>query len=214
MLGPPPVDGGPDGAPGDRIHSGRRLVQHQDGAFTDQRRGEAGEPALPAGQLLDRPPGEPGEPELLQYVVTGGAGLPYRHAPEASGGLRGERHGEFVEGGGFLAEVADQPRGPLGVAHEVVSQHLDASGVGTHQAGQLAYEGGLARAVGSEQSEDLPAPDVETDPVGGAYLGSGRTAASAAHGGVGLDQVTHRAHGAGPRLCCARSLCCARTHEV
>ena len=73
--------------------------------------------------------------------------------------------------------------------------------VGPHQAGELAYERGLARAVGPEQSEDLAAPHVEADPVGGAHLGRRGRAAPAAGGGIRLDQVTHRAHGVAPCAC-------------
>ena len=38
-------------------------------AVSDQRGGEAGQPALPAGELLQRPPGDLGEPELLEDRV-------------------------------------------------------------------------------------------------------------------------------------------------
>ena len=37
-----------------RVHPGRRLVEHEQGPLPDQRRREAGQPALPAGELLQR----------------------------------------------------------------------------------------------------------------------------------------------------------------
>ncbi len=96
------------------------------------------------------------------------------------------------------------------MAHEVVAQQVDAARVGPHQSGELSYEGRLAGAVGAEQSEDLTAPDVQADAVGGAHFGGGGRAAPAPGRGIDLDQVTHRAHSAVRRL----RLCCARTHEV
>ena len=128
----------------------------------------------PAGQLLQRPPGERREPQLVEYGVPLGPCLPGLQAAQPSGGLGGERDGQFVEGGGLLPEVGEDPRGPLRVAHDVVPEDLDAAAVGPHQPGQLAYEGGLAGAVGPEQPEDLAAPDVQPYVVGGPHLGCPR----------------------------------------
>ena len=86
------------------------------------------------------------------------------------------------------------PRGPLRVAHDVVAEDLDAAGVGPHQPGQLPDERGLAGAVRPEQPEDLTAPDVEPDLVGGPHLGVPGAPAPAAHRGIGLGQPAHRAH--------------------
>ncbi len=211
-LGAPPVDGGPHGAAGDGVHAGGGLVQDEQGPLADQGGGEAGEAALAAGELLQRAAGDRAEAELVEDGVALGAGRARVQAAQPAGGLGGQRHGQLVQGRGLLPEVADEARGALGVADEVVAEELDGALVGAEQAGELADEGGLAGAVGAEEAEDLAAPDVEVDAVAGAHGGRGGGAAPAARGGVGLDQAAHGAH---RRVACG-SLCLfrARSHEL
>ena len=111
----------------------------------------------------------------------------------------------------MLHQLGGMLGGALGVAHDVVAEDLHAAPVGAQQSGELADEGGLPGAVGAEQSEDLTAPDVQVDPVGGAHLGRAGGAATAAHRGVGLAQPAYRAHDLGVVPGC---LCRARTHKA
>ncbi len=156
---------------GHRVHAGGRLVQDEQRALPHQHGGEAGQPALPAGELLDRAGGERGQAQLVEDGVPLGARLPHLQAAQPCGGLGGERHGQLVQGTGLLPEVGEDPRGPLRVAHDVVPEDLHAAAVGPHQPGELAYEGGLAGAVRPEQSEDLTAADLQGHVVGGPHLG-------------------------------------------
>jgi hypothetical protein len=186
------------------------VVQHEQGPLPDQHGREAGEPPLSPGQLLQRPPGDRSEPQLVEYGVPLGPRLPRVEPPQPSGRLGGERHGELVEGRRLLAEVAEDPRGPLGVPHDVVPEDLDAAGVGPHQSGELPYEGGLPGAVRPEQSEDLTPADVQPYVVGGPYLGCRGCPASASYRRIGLGQSAHRTHDI---TTVPKCLCRARTHK-
>lgn len=66
----------------------------------------------------------------------------------------------FVQGE-FLAHVADVPFYLFVLPRDVESRHRARSRSGTAQAAEHAHCGGLARAVGTEESEDLPAGHIE-----------------------------------------------------
>src|ERR1044072_933845 len=50
---------------------------------------------------------------------------------------------------------------------DVAAGEMDGAGVGPHVAGELAHQGGLAGAVGTDQGVDFTRPNVDRDVVGG-----------------------------------------------
>ncbi|MDT4867008.1 hypothetical protein FQZ97_1018970 [compost metagenome] len=74
-------------------------------------------------------------------------------------------HAELAENRGFLRQVTDPCAGAA--VHrqvaDVVVVDQDAALVGLHQADDHVEAGGLARTVGAEQADDLPAVDAQAD---------------------------------------------------
>src|SRR5262249_686593 len=74
---------------------------------------------------------------------------------------------ELAKDAGFLGEIAHAEPGPLvhGKLGDVVAVEENLSGLGRDLAGGHAEAGGLAGAVGPEQTDDFPAVDLEADTV-------------------------------------------------
>jgi len=67
----------------------------------------------------------------------------------------------------LLGDVAEQAPDGHAVDGGVVPEHGDHPGGDRQQGGEAADGGGLARAVGSEEAEDLALGDGEVEPVDG-----------------------------------------------
>jgi hypothetical protein len=148
-----------------------RLV-HQGPAQHDALLQATGEPV----QLVLAPGGQA---QLLQQPVGAGLTLPARHA--VVGGVEREdlAHAQAAVEVGGLGDHADPLLRGDGVRDDVDARDSGAAARGQHARRQDADRGGLARPVGAEQPERLPAPHRERHAVH-------RVGAAA---GVALDQV-------------------------
>ena len=209
---PSPVPGEEVQQPGPRfdIEVVRRLVEQDQvvGFEEEPRQGDAHLPAL--GEVPDRsiavPPGEP-EPRKhladpgVEFVAAAPAPLFFQFAVSVQEpGLARRLRQPFRQsllgsplrqqvGEGALHFVGD---GALAEPQPLLRQVADAAGprpddfalVGAGQAGQDLQQGGLAGAVGADQSDPLAGADAPVDPVEQHLLAVGLR---------GFDQLDHRA---------------------
>ena len=158
------------------VETYRRLVEDDDLGRADESAGDAHALAVALGQVLDdaladvtdahhladlTDVGLAGELAALQLVVEAQV-LVHRHVQ--------------VEGG-LLGEVADLLFGVEGISQHVDACHADPSRGGGEVAREDVHGGGLTRAVGPEEADDLALADGEADVVHGAI------------GAVVLDQM-------------------------
>lgn len=108
-----------------------------------------------------------GEREPLQQVVGPGPGLLAGQVQQPADHVEVLPAGELLVDRGVLAGqaygAAQLPR----LADHVVARDRRRAGVGDDQGGQAADQGGLARAVGTEDTEHGALADEEVDPVQG-----------------------------------------------
>ena len=165
MLGASTFDRAPHRATRGRIETRRRLVENQHRPITDQRRANACQPALTAGELRDRPVGELAEPEFVDHRVARGARAGPRKSAQPRGRFKGVGGRQVGERGVVLRQVGDEIRDDAGLGDDVTAEEFDAPGVGPQQSDELPNQARLARAVGAEQAEHLTAADLEVDAV-------------------------------------------------
>ncbi len=89
-----------------------------------------------------------------------------------------------------MAEVADLPPRPAGVAGELGPAHRQLPGLGAQQGREHAQQGALARPVGTEQGQALPRRQVHVDAVDRPAIAEGLHQAAAADQDVLRYSVT------------------------
>ena len=142
------------------VEPGRRLVEEEHLGAAEQRERQVEAPPLTPGQLLDPYVGPPLEPDELQRLRRGpgpaGAARPHPH---------GLRDGQLGGEAALLEHHADPGPygGPLGYGSWPEDPH-PAAGRRREPLQQFDRRG-LARAVGAQQREDLPAAHGEGDPA-------------------------------------------------
>ncbi len=148
------------GDPRPVVQADRRLVQQDQGGFVRQGLDEPEFPPHPIGVCRDRvaPP-----LQKIEESEEGFEPLTRRRRVHAVG--TGEEPGVLVAGerlpvGGMVKEHP-------GAAHHRTPVRRERNGpfVGRGEAGDDLQQGGLPRPVGPEETEDLPFPYVERDPV-------------------------------------------------
>ena len=152
-----------------RVEAVGRLVEDEQLRTAQQRTGQA-EPLLHAERVgLDRPAADAGQPHLLEHLVD----------PRPPGAPRAARPGgveqrEVLPAGEVavvrrpLDECADPGQHAAARSRHPGAEQLDLPAGGQHQPEQHPDGGGLARAVGTQESVDVAVADVEVDPVDGA----------------------------------------------
>ena len=152
-------------APGRAVQVGRGLVQQDQVGVPGEGLGQEHPLALAAGQGVQGRMGELLHPHdrhgLLHRPPVGGA----EPAEQAVPGEPGHAHhvvhpqGQHEAGGVELAHVGDSGGPGQGLAAE----HLDGAAGGRKQPGDGLEQGGLARAVGPHQGQQLPRLQGEAD---------------------------------------------------
>ena len=154
-----------------RVETGGRLVEEEDGRPGHQGGGQVEAPPHAARVGLERPVAGVGQVEL-------GRAAP-RPAPPTRGSaqvVEVPHHLEVLPAGqvlvdrGVLAGQSDEAPDQAGLFGHVVAEHPGPAAVGLQDGGQDAHRGGLARAVGPEQTEDGALVHGEAHPVEGPDL--------------------------------------------
>ena len=135
--------------PGERVQAGDRLVEEEQLGPLGERQGEGELGPLPAGQrpgALLRVEAELPDPAPCQLVVPAGV------EPGAEPEVVGDRH-PGVDGG-VLGDEADpgQLRRP---GRGVIAEDADRAAGRREQPGGQVQQGGLARAVGADEPDDV-----------------------------------------------------------
>src|SRR3954447_8560224 len=169
----------PGGAARGRVEARRRLVEEDQLGGAEEREGEVEPALLAAGRgpsAAVRALLEPGEGDRLLHAARGGVQL----RPV----LERLAHGQVRVGAAALQHDAHAPAQIGRALGRVEAEHGHLAAVPVPVALEDLDGGGLARAVGPEQPEDLAAPDAERQPAD-------RLLAP-----VGLRQVVHNDRGA------------------
>jgi hypothetical protein len=150
----------PGAGPGLRVQARGGLVEEQQLGIARDRAGEVQAPHLAAGERRDAGAGAALEVDLREHL--------------GDGARRGEGrapHREGLGGGEIGGEAAGLQHEPLAGAHcapvpvGVQPEHAHGAAGGAGEPLEHLEGRGLAGAVGAEQSEQLPAPDLEIDRV-------------------------------------------------
>ena len=142
----------------ERVEAGGRLVEEEQVGVADEGEGEVEAAPLAAREQLDASALLAGQAHELDELAD-------RAAARVVAPVHGQdlRHRQLGLGGGLLQDDADalaqRPLAVLGVVAE--DAHL--AGAACAVALEDLGRGGLARAVGSEEAEDLPGGDGEGD---------------------------------------------------
>src|SRR5690606_4617114 len=169
-----PLDEVPGGAARRGVEPGGELVEHGHLRPADECEGDGQALLLTARQLAELLVAVRGEVEEVQEL--GGVGL---LGVERAEDVERLTDGDLVVERGLLELDADVLADGPGVRLRVAPEEAHRAAVRAAQAGEALDRGGLARAVGAEDAEDLAAGDVEADVGDG---GAGRW--------VGLAKVT------------------------
>src|SRR3954468_9488232 len=158
---PPEID------PGLRVDAGGRLVEEQHLRRVHQRAGQHQPLRETTREAEDHRVGPLGERELLEQVVGARSSAGAGNAEEAAVVVEvlpdRERPVERVR----LRDHADLALHVGGVPPHVEAGDERTSSGRDHRGGQHPDRGRLARAVGAEEPEELAAPHLEVEPVGG-----------------------------------------------
>lgn len=145
------------------------LVEDEDLGIVQDGRGEADALPVALAEVSDAAGADIAEPAAFDGSVDGGAASGSVEGVEP--GAEGEvvRHTHFrIEGGGF-GEISQFGACGEGLVEGVVGADAGVSGVRGDHAGEDSDGGGLACAVGSEQSGDLPRVEFEGDATKGVH---------------------------------------------
>src|ERR1039458_3287658 len=149
-------------APCRRVEAGGRLVEEHQLRVSDQREGEIETSLLPTRELLDAHARLLLQADQLDDVV-GRERLRVVAAVEVDH----LAHREVRLDGAFLQDHADPPAEVAAGGGGIGAENLDTSVVAAAVALEDLDDGGLARAVGTEQAKDLARLHAEADPAHG-----------------------------------------------
>ena len=148
-----------------RVQAGRGLVE-EDQPWPPHQRHRDVEAALHAAGVGGRGPRRRvGEVEQIKQPGGPRPSLGRRDVQQAAHEEQVLLAGEPVVDRGELPGDPDGGAYRPGLAAHVVPHDAGRAGVRRDQGGQDLHRGGLARAIGPEQREDLTLPDAEVDPV-------------------------------------------------
>ena len=165
-----PFHGFEDGVAGLRIHSDGRFVQDQQRGPVQQSDADVQPAFHAAGVLFGQVAGTVAQPDQFQHLVGAPREVLARESLQPAEELQVLPGRQVRVDGQFLRDQADDPLGlRLGRGH-VATRHSDGALVGRDQAGDHGDDGGLSRAVGSQQAIGLPGTDVEGNTVDGGQV--------------------------------------------
>jgi len=148
-----------------RVEPDGRLVEEQHLGLRHQRPGDLQPSPLPAAVAGNRPVGEAAEAEGVEHVGNPGPNLVAAQPPQAGMDLEVAPAGERAVDDGLLEHHgARSPGSPRLAAHVVPGDTGSATGR-HHSRRQHPDRRRLARAVGTEEAEDLAGRDREVDPL-------------------------------------------------
>ena len=152
---------------GDGVHTGERLVEHDEEGIDGQTAGYLRATAFAAGELVTQILTHLLQTEfvnealqLFALILTGLA----RHL-QHGGDVVLHRH--LAKHRGLLRQIADALSGPLvdGVLGDFLAAQEDVAAVGHHEARGHVERGRLAGAVGPQQTHNLPLVNIERNVV-------------------------------------------------
>ena len=149
------------------VQTHRRLVEDDDLGRADECAGDAHALTVALGQVLDDALADvPDAHHLADLTDVGLAGKLAALQLVVEAQVLVHRHVQ-VEGG-LLGEVADLLFGVQGIPQHVDARHADPPRRGGEVAREDVHGGGLTRAVGAQEADDLALADGEADVVHGA----------------------------------------------
>ncbi len=157
------ADQGPELGADLRVEPDRRLVEQDQFRFVDEAAGQQQAPAHAAGELVDGLAAAPAQAGQVESAVDGGA--------DVLDPVEARVHGQVVLDRDVDVEVVelrhDAHLGPggLGVARQLVAQHVQLAGVGDRLAGEQPHRRRLAGAVRAEQAEADALGHLQVEPV-------------------------------------------------
>jgi len=160
-------DAAPEGAPGQRIRTAGGLIEKQQLRLVQQRRRHCQALFEAARQLSADRAFVPGKLELLQR--PGNAGTPRRASKAVGTGEEFEilQNAQRAIQGELLRHVSEPCTRRRGCFPDVRSRDEQLAATGCKQTTEHAKRRRLAGAIGSEQPEDLAAPNLEGDAIDG-----------------------------------------------
>ena len=136
------------------IEARGRLVEEDHLGPADQARGEVEAPPHATGVRLDATIGGLGEPELIQQLRGTGPGVGPAEVEQAGEQLEVLPAGQLLVDRGVLPREADRAAYGGGIKQDVVAGDGRLAGFGLQQRREDADCSGLARTIGTEDSED------------------------------------------------------------
>ena len=149
----------------ERIEAVRRLVEHDQLRLRHERDCQADLLAVAARERPDAPARIEPQP-LDQLPAVAGVDVATQRGHEIEAGVDAQRVVELEVAREVAAAAAHLERVALGVEAE----HLGAAGAGADQVHEDADRGGLAGAVGAEETEDLAARHGQVDAIERAHV--------------------------------------------
>jgi len=149
------------------VDAHRRLVHEQQLRPVEQPGGDVDAPLHAAGEGLDVILGPVAQPDLGQQFVDAPLQLPAAHAIEAAPKAEVVAGAQRAIEGDLLGHDADVPANAEGVAGDGVAGDFSRAAGRLDEAAEHVDRGGLARAIGAEQTEDFAAQDAEGDALHG-----------------------------------------------
>ena len=154
------TDGRPEVAPPGDVHPGGRLVEDEQLGVGQQGHGEPEPLLLAAGALVDPPVADVRDTGPLHHPVDGDV-----VDEERAGQLEGLADADVLEQPGRLHDGGDEA--VRDGAPRALPEHGDGAGGGVGEAEDHVDRRGLAGAVGAEERDDLPLPDLQVDAADG-----------------------------------------------
>src|SRR5258708_18214370 len=125
------------------------------------------------------------EPEQVEQFPRALLDDPGGQVVEQAGEAKVFRDGQRAVERGFLEHEADRSTGRHRIAHDIVPEYAGIAAARTNQRGRHVDRGGLAGAVWSQQSEELPGRYVEIEAVDGEYIAVTLDESAGIHGQQG-----------------------------
>ena len=176
------VDALPHAVAGDRVEPDRRLVEDQQPRRADQGLRELEPADHAAGVGLGEPVGGVGEADASSTSPTRAARSRRGTSKRRANSATFSRPVSAASADSCCGHVARAGGAPPSRRRATSSpKHRDRAGRDGQQRGDAADRGGLARAVGAEQAEDLARRDLEVEPVDRDGLPEGLPQPDAAH---------------------------------
>ncbi len=150
-----------------RVNAAERLIEQQQFGAGHQSAGDFQPAFFSAAQRVGFAGRQRSEVQLFEQVFEPGFALGPVHLAGFEDGQNILLHIQLAENRGFLRQIADAEARPL--VHwqpgDILVQELDGPPIGPHHAHDHVERGGLARAVGAQQTDDLVGVDLDGDAI-------------------------------------------------